>query len=315
MKPPATAPLVTIVTVTYNLIKADRSEDIIRCLEAVHQQDYPSVEHLIIDGGSTDGTLDLLHPYEEKGWIKIYSEPDKGIYDAMNKGIARASGKYINFMNSDDYFATNEAVKLSVEKLEKTGSDISYSDWWEECPHKFQEGNLAKIFFSMPFCHQTAFCKTSLLRDLKGFDRSIKIAADRDLLFRAFKGGAKFTKIAVPLINFKLGGLSTQNMNDTVADDYKVFKLHLQHYTSLSEEQYLFAFQNSIIPLSAIRKQVCRQPLSVRWSCYFYVLHNKSLLWLQHLASIRHWLLTIRTRKGKRCLRLLGVHIIKEKKQ
>lgn len=308
-------PLVSIVTATYNLVKAGRSEDIIRCLEAVHQQDYPSVEHLIIDGGSTDGTLDLLRPYEEKGWIKIYSEPDKGIYDAMNKGIVRASGKYINFMNSDDYFATNEAVKLSVEKLEKTGSDISYSDWWEECPPKFQEGDLAKIFFSMPFCHQTAFCKTSLLRDLKGFDRSIKIAADRDLLLRAFQAGYRFTKVKQPLVSFKLGGLSTIDTQKTVTEDIAMTKKHFQPLLQLTDEQYIFAFNFRILPLRGISKFSKRQKLSVRCRCYGFILWNMSVRWRQKLSDLRHWLLTIRTRKGKRCLRLLGVHIIKEKKQ
>lgn len=119
MHHPQTKSLVTVVTAVRNLVRAGRSAAVIECLESVHQQDYPQIEHLVIDGASDDGTLELLRPYETKGWIKIYSEADNGLYDAFNKGLARASGKYINFMNSDDHFIEDRAVSLSVKRLEK----------------------------------------------------------------------------------------------------------------------------------------------------------------------------------------------------
>ena len=120
MHHPQTKPLVTVVTAVRNLVRAGRSAAVIECLESVHQQDYPQIEHLVIDGASDDGTLELLRPYETKGWIKIYSEADNGLYDAFNKGLARASGKYINFMNSDDHFIEDRAVSLSVKRLEES---------------------------------------------------------------------------------------------------------------------------------------------------------------------------------------------------
>ena len=86
---------ISIITASYNLLKSGRKEKIIRCLESIHAQKNVKYEHLIIDGASTDGTLEFLSPYEKKGWIKIYSEPDKGIYDAFNKGIDKALGKYV----------------------------------------------------------------------------------------------------------------------------------------------------------------------------------------------------------------------------
>lgn len=112
-------PKVTIVTVVYNLIKADRRNYFIECLESVHKQTYSNIEHLVIDGASNDGTLEILKEYANMGWIKYISEPDTGIYNAMNKGILKAQGKYIVFLNSDDFFHNNKFVGANVKVLEK----------------------------------------------------------------------------------------------------------------------------------------------------------------------------------------------------
>ena len=84
-------PKVTVVTVTRNLIKNGREQYFRQCLESVYEQVYSNVEHIVIDGASNDGTLDILKEYQKKKWITYYSEPDNGIYDAMNKGIKKAS--------------------------------------------------------------------------------------------------------------------------------------------------------------------------------------------------------------------------------
>lgn len=105
-------PLVTVITVTYNLIKGKREKFIIQCLESVHNQRYSNIEHIVIDGASDDGTLPLLKKYESLGWIKLFSEPDTGIYDAMNKGILKANGKYVSILNSDDFFTIQKESQL-----------------------------------------------------------------------------------------------------------------------------------------------------------------------------------------------------------
>lgn len=104
-------PLVTVITATYNLIENKRAKFIIQCLESVHNQHYSNIEHIVIDGASNDGTLSLLREYESQGWIKLFSEPDAGIYDAMNKGILKASGKYISILNSDDFFTIQKELQ------------------------------------------------------------------------------------------------------------------------------------------------------------------------------------------------------------
>ena len=97
-------PKISVVTVCYNAVN-----DIEKTILSVINQTYPNIEYLIIDGGSTDGTMDIVNKYKDKIDV-IVSEPDKGIYDAMNKGIDRATGDWINFMNAGDCFFEKETV-------------------------------------------------------------------------------------------------------------------------------------------------------------------------------------------------------------
>ena len=119
-------PKVTVITVTLNLIKNGREKIFRQCVESVHRQTYKNIEHLIIDGASTDGTLELIAEYEKKGWLRCVSEPDKGMADAMNKGIKNATGEYIAILNSDDYYIL-DAIEVSVEKLLSAGADYTSS--------------------------------------------------------------------------------------------------------------------------------------------------------------------------------------------
>ena len=109
------------MTVSYNA--AATIEDAIR---SMLQQTYPHIEYIVIDGGSKDGTVDLLRRYDTQisHWV---SEPDKGIYDAMNKGIALATGEYIGFLNADDFFANNDSVQKIVDHLLGKNTDAVFS--------------------------------------------------------------------------------------------------------------------------------------------------------------------------------------------
>ena len=113
---------VSIITVCYN------SKGTIReTIESVLEQDYPSIEYLVIDGGSTDGTLDILDTYIDD-ISKVVSEPDRGIYDAMNKGIGFATGDLVCMLNSDDVYASSSSVRGLVECLQSQNVDSVYAD-------------------------------------------------------------------------------------------------------------------------------------------------------------------------------------------
>ncbi|MCQ2735090.1 MAG: glycosyltransferase [Alphaproteobacteria bacterium] len=203
---------ITIVTATFNLIKNNRVETFKQCLESVHNQTYKDYEHIIIDGASTDGTLAILEEYQNKGWIKYYSEPDKGIYDAMNKGIDKAQGEYIAFLNSDDFYHNPNGFSEVVKTMQNNPqAQFTYSGhiMLFEDGHKINMmPKIHKIFTRMPFCHQTMFTKTKLLKDYGKFNTNYKICADYDFIMKLALDNV--FSIETPLIftTFRQGGAS-----------------------------------------------------------------------------------------------------------
>ena len=210
---PKENPLVTVITVCFNLVSNGRSAHFEQCLLSVNLQDYPHMEHLVIDGGSQDGTLELLQKYAARGWIRYVSEPDSGIYDAMNKGIRLARGKYVVFLNSDDYWHHRRAVSASVAALEQGNAAFSYAprtivqeDGAFMCAESPALGAFLQL---MPFCHQTMFTRRELLLAYGGFDAAqYRSAADYDLVFRLLLGGESGVFVPLNFTSFRLGGYS-----------------------------------------------------------------------------------------------------------
>lgn len=230
-------PLVTIITITYNLIKADREKTFRQCIESVHNQTYKNIEHIIIDGASSDGTLDLIKEYEDKGWIKSYSEPDKGIFDAMNKGIKKAKGEYINFLNTDDFFHDKNGVEMSVKKLIDDDADYSFSNVisFDEATKSSNLwiGDLNARFFGAFCCHQGMFVKKNVLEELDGFDLSTGIAADVDMMQKLAEQ-YKSTFIPQPFATYRTSGASQQNWARTRSDSAKVIYKNYAEGTDLT---------------------------------------------------------------------------------
>jgi len=210
-------PLVSIVTVVYNIISNGREKYFRQCIESVRSQIYDNVEHVIIDGGSTDGTVNLIEEYSEKGWVSFISEPDSGIYDAMNKGAHISKGVYISFLNSDDYYQNSSTISLSVKELEKKLVDFAYGKaiyLYEDgtiCDdHPHTNPNIKEVFSHMPFCHQTMFVRKDVFNKSGFFDTKYKIAGDYDFTLRICL--ANHTSVFIPheLVTFRYGGFSTQ---------------------------------------------------------------------------------------------------------
>ncbi|MGN0865815.1 MAG: glycosyltransferase family 2 protein [Akkermansia sp.] len=225
------APLVSVVTVCYNLIKNGREAFFRQCADSVHRQNYPHIEHIVIDGGSHDGTVELLESYAQKGWLKYISEPDQGIYDAMNKGIRAAQGKYVAFLNSDDYWHNPDGVAASVDALESHGAAFSYA------PHNrvSQTGEILVtanpsigVFAElMPFSHQTMFTRRDVLLAHHGFDeKKYRLAADYDLILRILISGAKCIFVPCNFTSFRLDGISTVNAQKSADEVYLIQQAH-----------------------------------------------------------------------------------------
>lgn len=195
---------VSIITVCYNSAKT-----IERTIKSVAKQGYEEIEYIIIDGGSTDGTLDIIDRYKDKISVLV-SEQDGGIYDAMNKGIARATGDIIGFMNSDDWYADGAIVAIT-EAFKKTDADIVYGKTIISENGIFRDrknDSLDDICFHMVFCHQAVFVKSNLLRN-HPFDISYQIVADYEFFLTMYLQGKRFHQIDVIIAYFQAGGVSS----------------------------------------------------------------------------------------------------------
>jgi acetyltransferase-like isoleucine patch superfamily enzyme len=216
-------PLVTIITIVFNG-RAFLEEAIL----SVINQTYKNIEYIVIDGGSTDGTVDIIRKYDQESKIDYWiSECDAGIADAWNKGLAVASGKYIGLLNSDDYYDSftianavdafahhNEQDVILYGKtifLDKTNNIVSVNN------KKFDERNLIKGF---GFMHTTCFCSKALYEKIGVFDKKYRIAVDTDFLFRCYKKDVVFIKSNL-ITYMRNGGLSDQNK-------LKAYKEYLQ---------------------------------------------------------------------------------------
>lgn len=195
---------VSIVTVCYNAV-----EELEKTIISVLNQTYTNIEYIVIDGGSTDGTKDIIHKYHHL--IADYiSEPDKGIYDAMNKGIDLATGEWINFMNAGDCFV-NENVIANVVPALQGGHDVVFGNTimingWQM---KLSKGQLYPDRFPK-IGHQSSFVKTSLMKE-NHFNTKYIISADFDFLYKIYKEGKDFFYIDTEVASYNMDGTSSNH--------------------------------------------------------------------------------------------------------
>ena len=198
-------PLISIVTVVYNGEKF--LEDTI---QSVINQTYDNIEYIIIDGGSTDGTVDIIEKYEDKidYWV---SENDDGIYDAMNKGIKKAYGELIGIINADDWYE-KYTIKTTVKSyIENNKPDVIYGLLrYIKDEHEYKIDAQHHDFLEERMIpHPTCFIKKEIYEQLNYYDLSYKSAADYDLLLRIKRFGYSLIKINSILANFRTDGIST----------------------------------------------------------------------------------------------------------
>ena len=203
-------PLISIITVVYNGEKY-----LEETIQSVINQTYDNVEYIIIDGGSTDGTLDIIKKYEDRidYWV---SERDKGIYDAMNKGIKVSSGYIIGIVNADDYLYEDTLLKI-VDKFVSSKCDYTYGslDYIDEKGNQLYtissigtESFKHKFFNHMPYLHPTMFIKKSVYEKIGLYDTKYKIVADYDFVLRLLENNFKCLKLDFITGCFRVGGVS-----------------------------------------------------------------------------------------------------------
>jgi glycosyltransferase involved in cell wall biosynthesis len=231
---------VTIVTVCYN---SHRYID--HCIKSVLNQSYPNIEYIIIDGGSTDNTLERIKSYGSK-IDKLISERDNGIYDAMNKGLKMASGDYIGILNSDDFYIDNKVIEKVVNRLHQDNSDSLYADliyvdnantdkqvrYWKSGPFKRDS---FKTGWHPP--HPTFFVRNEIYKRFGYFFVDFKLAADFELMLRFLeKAQISVSYLPEPIVKMRMGGASNKSISNIIRQNiecYKSFKKNNLHVSFL----------------------------------------------------------------------------------
>lgn len=286
-------PLVTVITVIYNIINNNRKESFIRALESVRNQTYKNIEHIIIDGASDDGTLDIIKEYANKGWINYISEPDTGIYDAMNKGAKIAQGKYILFLNSDDYFSDTSGIEKSVELLEKTKADYSYAKArvvdtnGNSIEHRHNHNNFLNIFTEMPFCHQTMLVKTALLKKLGMFDLQYKSAADYAFVMKLIFNKCHSVFIPIDFVTYTTGGYSNEYKELSVSEILQIYFKEYNKIHKISLDECEEIHTTKIIPIILLFKLIKNTDLGFKTNLKLLVKYLKKRI-IRISISLKH---------------------------
>jgi len=219
---------VSIITITYNSEKT--LDDTIK---SVLSQTYKDIEYIIVDGASTDGTIGIIKKYENE-ISKFISEPDEGIYDAMNKGLKLATGYIVGILNSDDVYYDNKVIEKVVDKFKKEAVDSVYGDlyyvkendlnevvrYWKSSD--FKQGSFAKGWHPP---HPTFFVKREIYHKYGLFDLDMKVSADFELMLR-FLEKYKISIAYIPsvIVRMRTGGESNKSIKNIITGNKSILK-------------------------------------------------------------------------------------------
>jgi len=218
-------PILSVITIVYN-----NARDIERTMLSVLGQTYQGIEYIVVDGLSNDGTLDLIKKYEDR-IAKFTSEKDEGIYDAMNKGLALATGDYVIFMNSGDEFFDVDTVSAVFDSADD--ADIYYGETemindagqsLGQLRHKAPKQFTWHGFnLGMSISHQAIYIKRSLIEP---YDRQYQLSADIDWIIRAAKKAKKIVNVNRYVAKYLVGGMSKTKHRQSLVERFDIMKRH-----------------------------------------------------------------------------------------
>lgn len=213
-------PKISVITITYNS-EATLEETIL----SVTSQDYPALEYAIIDGGSTDGTLDIIRKYQDRIQV-VVSEPDRGISDAFNKGVAKATGEIIGIINSDDILLPGALQKVAAAYDPQvdvySGLILFWNEETDETFPSYPDTTFDTLKLQYNVAHPARFIRKDAYLRYGLYREDLRYMMDIELLCRFYQRGARFLLIDSPLAKFRIGGTT----NDPIykkKEDYRAF--------------------------------------------------------------------------------------------
>jgi len=248
------SPRITVITVVFN-----GAATIEHTIRSVIEQTYDNVEHIIIDGGSSDATLDILRKYEDEidYWV---SEKDAGIYDAMNKGIALARGDYIGMLNSDDFFAKPSALEIIATRIKAGNVDAVFSNLdivdpanLERVFRKYRVSSLSSFMLRIGVMppHPTFYCKKSCYEKAGPYRTDYRIAADFEMLVRLLlKHHITWEFIDETTVKMRSGGLSSSGIKSNWVVNREIIRACAEN--SLYTNMFILALKLPIRVLERI---------------------------------------------------------------
>ena len=223
---------VSIITSCYN-----REATVCGAIESVLAQDYPDIEYIVVDGASRDGSMEVVRKYQDK-IARVISEPDHGMYEAINKGIRMATGDVIGLVHSDDFLYDEHVISDVVKEFERTGADFVYGDGifvdaadTKRVIRNWKGGSYSrwKVKCGWLPLHPTCYIRRDVMLREGLYNESYKIAADTDLLVRyLYKADLKVSYLKRKIVRMRMGGLSTDSAKRRMMwdEDIRVYRSH-----------------------------------------------------------------------------------------
>lgn len=235
---------VSVITVVLN-----NRTGFVKTAGSVAGQDYPFFEWIVIDGGSTDETTREIAHYSHKitYWT---SEPDRGLYDAMNKGLQKATGEWVVFLNAGDAFAATDTLS-GIFGNNLTAYGVVYGDvlaGYSEAQVLKKAGKPADLIKGMVICHQAVFVRTHLIQE-SGFDLEYPIGADFNMLFGLFESGCAFRQLDIPVAVIDVSGVSNRKMVQSAREHFSILKKYRVMSFSEKMHHHIFIFWLNLVTM------------------------------------------------------------------
>lgn len=255
-------PFVTIITPTYNLLENNLADDFNLLISLLDLQTYPNIEHLVIDNASNDGTIEMLKNYKNLGFFKFYSERDTGKFNAYNKGVMRAKGKYVAFLSCDDFIHDITSIYDIVNVLEANNADFSFAPAYCRHPDGFVflfAPAMHNAFQVMPCARQAMFFKKPMIEKENYFDEKFKTMSDFDFIMRIIMKGYKPVYFDGNYVTYKLGTKPLQNPQRSEEESKAIYYKNFRSLYPMDDNVLDQMAQYSAFP----------QPLLEKLSRYF----------------------------------------------